>query len=537
MPNLNIRARLLTVAVGAALAPASPAAAQTALRAAAAPPAAAGAPRTAAEAAAAGAEPTIAAFWAQVRDPVLAALEAEAFTASPAVASARARLARARADWQLRAFDLAPAVTASAGYTRRRLSAAQFPGLPAAFRTQSLYDAGIDAAWEVDVFGRTRRALAAGRALEGSAAEAVRATQVGVAAEVARTYYAWRAARRELDVAERNAANQRRTRQLTLDRLAAGRGTGLDRERAESQLGTTLAAVPQLEARAAEAAYRLGALVGKDPTEVAGALAAAAPNGPPRDVSAGGQAAAVASASAPLVRTASRTGPAAPPAAGAPSAIGSDVAAWPAPPDSADLPALVARRPDVRAAARQLAARSARASAARAHYLPRVTVVAGVGRNAGAVDGLRAGDALRYTVGPVVSWPAFDLGRVRTRVNAARADVAEAQARYTETRLTALGEARAAWTTLARARDRLATLAQAAAAGDRGAGLARLRFTGGAAGFLDVLDAERSVLDAQRQLAVGEADAAVAAVALYEALGGAWAAGGPAAGRGSGRGP
>jgi outer membrane protein TolC len=474
------------------------------------------APR-AADAAAADAA-AIAAFWSQVGDPVLARLESDALAGSPAVGAARARLARAGAARRLRTFDLAPGVTASAGYTRRRLSAAQFPGIPASLRQQTLFDAGLDASWEVDVFGRTRRALAADRALERSSAEALRDVQVAVAAEVARAYYDWRGARRELAVAARNAANQRRTRQLTLDRLAGGRGTGLDRERAESQLSTTLAAVPQLEARASAAAYRLGALVGRDPDAVAGALAAAA--GPATPAAPNG---------VPVVRAALAAAPDGAAGAELPAPVGSDVDAWPAAPDSAAVAAAVERRPDVQAAARQLAARQAVVAAARADYLPRLAVVAGVGRNAGAVDGLRAGDAVRYSVGPVISWPAFDLGRVRTRVSAARADAEEARARYAEVRLTALGEAGAAWTGLARARARIATLARAAAAGDRGAALARVRFAAGAAGFLDVLDAERSVLEAQRQLAVGEAEAAAAAVALYETLGGAWAPGAPAA--------
>jgi NodT family efflux transporter outer membrane factor (OMF) lipoprotein len=448
--------------LGAALAAAAPAAAQSV-------------PAAPVDAAA------VTAFWSATGDTTLARLVDDALRANPDVRGARARLLAARAERRQTAFTLGPIVTTSSGYTRRRFNSAQAFGAPVAPPEQGVWDAGFDATWELDLFGRLRPQLAARTALAGSAQEDVRGTQVTLAAEVARLYFDLQGAARQLDVARRNAANQRRTLQLTEDRLSAGRGTAFDRERASAQLSGTLALVPTFETRVASAAYALDALVGR--------AGAAADLGAAREEEAGE-----------------------PP----------EPVPLPAPPAADALAGLASARPDVRAAERRLAARTALVRSARAEYLPRVGVGGTVGYSSLAIDAFGRGGTARYAVGPVVSWPAFDLGRVRARVDAARAESDDARAEYDRTLLVAQAEAQAARVTLERARARLAHLRDAARASERGADLARLRFEGGAAGFLEVLDAQRSLLDAQDRLAQGETDAATAFAALYKALGGAW---------------
>jgi outer membrane protein TolC len=125
----------------------------------------------------------------------------------------------------------------------------------------------------------------------------------------------------------------------------------------------------------------------------------------------------------------------------------------------------------------------------------------------------------------VISWPALNLGRVRARVDASRALEAEAKARYQQTVLRALEEAEASLVSYAKARTRLNRLEDAAGASERAADYARLRFEGGVADFLEVLDAERTTLDAENQLATGRTDATTAYVAVYKALGGTWPVG------------
>lgn len=425
-------------------------------------------------------------LWQLLSDSTLERLTDEALSGNYDVRAAEARVRGARAARRLSAFDFAPTVTSGSGFTQRRFSAAQLPGAPASFREQDVYDAGFDASWELDLFGRVRSAFAARSALAASTREGLRDVQLSLVSELARTYFELRGAQRQLVVAQRNAANQRRTLQLTIDRLVAGRGTAFDRERASAQVSTTLAGVTAIEAHIAAAGYRLGVLAG----------------GPVRI--------------APLAPD---------DAEHVEQAADDELPTLPAAPELSSLSALVRRRPDVRVAERQLAAQGALVGVARAEYLPKLSVVGSVGFNAGATDLFGKKESSRYAIGPVVSWPAFDLGRVRARVDVARAEAEESRARLAQTLLSAQAEAESAVAAYDRARARVVFLRQAATASERGAELARLRFDNGAADFLEVLDAQRTLLDAQDRLAQGDTDAATAYLALYKALGGAWSGG------------
>jgi NodT family efflux transporter outer membrane factor (OMF) lipoprotein len=440
------------------------------------PPAIPPAPRFAAAAdSVVSTDPPIETVWAQLGDSTLNRLIEEALQSNPDVRVAAARLRAARANRRLSMFDYAPTITASGSYSRSRLSRAQAPGVPDAFREGDLWDAGFDASWELDVFGRVRKTVAAQAAFEASAREDVRFAQVSLTAELARTYFELRGAQSELAVAQQNAENQRRTLKLTEDRLEGGKGTSLDRERANAQLNTTLAAIPTLEAEASDAIFRIGVLVGRPPATLEHELA-----------------------------------------------VARDLPTLPARPAVGTPEMLLRQRPDVRSAERQLAAERALVGAARTEYLPRVDVVGGIGLTSTTLDSLGKPGTSRYVVGPVVSWPLLDLGRVKTRVEATRARADEARAQYDAVVLRALQETESALVTFDRSRARLGLLRQASEASERGAELARLRYESGIADFLQVLDAERTLLEAQDQLARGRTDAATAFVALYKALGGAW---------------
>src|SRR5581483_1025042 len=173
---------------------------------------------------------------------------------------------------------------------------------------------------------------------------------------------------------------------------------------------------------------------------------------------------------------------------------------------------LVRRRPDVLRAERELAARTMLVGAAKAEYLPRLTIGGSVGYTATTFDALGDRGTPRYLVGPVLSWPFLDLGRVKARVDGAEAQAAEARARYTSAVLAALEEAETAIATYDRARARLASLREAARASERAAELAQLRFQEGVTDFLQVLDAQRTLLEAESQLAAGRTAAAVSLV-------------------------
>ncbi|PYP38286.1 MAG: hypothetical protein DMD48_09960 [Gemmatimonadetes bacterium] len=199
-------------------------------------------------------------------------------------------------------------------------------------------------------------------------------------------------------------------------------------------------------------------------------------------------------------------------------------APFPELPDSVIVPnpdALVRLRPDVRSAERQLAAGNAFVGAAKAAYLPRIALGGGLGYVSSSFDALGNANTPRYAIGPVISWPALNLGRVKAGVDVARAQEAEADAFYRKTQLQASEEIATSVVAYNKARRSLAYLDVAARASERAAALARLRFDEGVTDFLQVLDAERTMLEAQDRLAAGRTTATTGLVAVYRALGGA----------------
>ena len=414
-------------------------------------------------------------FWSDLGDSTLTMLIREAQRANTDVRIAESRLTSARAARRLAAYDLVPTITGTGSTSRQQFSIAQTPGVSSQLPTSQLWDVGFDASWEVDMFGRVGRTVKAQGALAESSQYGLEDVQVSVAAEVARTYFDLRGAQRQLAVSARNAVNQRKVVKLTEDRLAAGRGTAFDTERAKSVLYLTLATTPLLESQIALDRNRLAVLLGR------------APNALPVAVLDTG----------PLLRLPDTL------------FVGS--------PDQ-----LVHRRPDVLRAERQLAARSLFVGAARAEYLPRVTLSARAGYAATAADSLFKRGTSRLLVGPVVSFPLFDVGRVRQRVEVAQAGQEEAQATYNATVLQALEESEGSLVTYDRAHARLAILESAVRSSARAADLAQQRFEAGLTDFLQVLDAERTLLDAESQLTQGYTSAATALVAVYKAVGGTW---------------
>lgn len=413
--------------------------------------------------------------WRQVGDTILTRLIDEALRSNLNVRAAQARIENARANRSRAILDFTPSATIGASYARQRISNASFPGGSGVFPDQGVWDAGFDASWELDVFGRLMRSAEAQGALVEVAQEDLRDAHLVLAAEIARAYFELRGAQERLDVARRNSENQRKTLELTQQRLDAGRGTAFDTERAQAQLSSTLATIPSREAQVAAAQYRIGVLVGRSPAAVAAELTTVLPI------------------------------PALPEA----PVIGS--------PDS-----IVRFRPDVAAAERRSAAQNALVRAARADYLPRLTISGQAGYTASDFNALGNDGTFRYGVGPVVTWAGLNLGRVKANVRATQAREAEAEAQYAQAVLGAIEEIETASARFRSAGITVKRLEEASAASERAAELARLRFAEGITDFLQVLDAERTQLEAQDQLGQSRTDAAIAYAALYKAVGGRW---------------
>ena len=420
------------------------------------------------------------AFWRQLCDSTLDRLMEEALRANQDLRAAEARVRGARAARSGAALDFVPTVTAGGGFVRQRLSPALFPqgNASGSLPDQSIWDAGFDASWELDVFGRIRHSVKAAGELTNAAREDVRGVQVSLLAELARAYFDYRGGQEQLGVAQRNAENQRRTLELTRQRLEAGRGTAFDTERAQTQLSFTLASIPALQSAVAASQYRIAVLLGRAPG----------------------------AAGSPVVDSTGAEGlPVLPVLTAAPSQE-----------------QVIAQRPDVAAATRRAAAQQALVGAAKADYLPRFSVGGSAGFSSSTFESFGGSGTFRYVVGPGISWPLFNLGRVKAAVNASQARAEEAASQLAQARLLAREDLENALLRYRSALERVRRVEEAAAASRHAAELALLRFTDGVADFLQVLDAERTQLDAESQLAQSRTAAAAAYAALYKALGGVW---------------
>ncbi|MET0292302.1 MAG: TolC family protein [Steroidobacteraceae bacterium] len=416
-------------------------------------------------------------WWKLFDDPLLDELVASAAAGNRDVAAATARLRAARAERRERFFDFLPTITGKGSYDNVRQSALGTPGIPPGFITRDyeLFDAGFDATWEFDLFGRVRRLNESARAAAQAADAARNQVLLSVISEVARNYFELRGAQRQLTVARENAKNQSSALELVNSRLDAGSGTALDTARATAQVETTLASVPPLEASVDRAMRRIAVLTGAQPGVLAERL--------------------------------------------------KPVQALPTLPQSFVLgspEALLRRRPDIRTAERQLASATASVGVAVADLFPRISVDAGIGFTAPRFNALDDSGNDRRRFGPSLSWGLLDFGHVYNRIRAAGARSAESLANYEQTVLTALEETENALSDFSRERERLEHLTKAAEASRSAADLAGQRFEGGVSDFLTALDAYRTSLEADDQLAVSQTRTATALVAIYKALGGGW---------------
>jgi multidrug efflux system outer membrane protein len=419
---------------------------------------------------------TVERYWTGFADPLLDELVDTALAHNTDLGVAAANLQAARAARRLAGFDQYPTVTLAGSYTHNLDAQQQLPGVDQHDREFDTAQGGFDGLWELDLFGRVRRNVEAARADVGASAATLRDARVSVIAEVSRDYFVLRGLQDQLALTIRNADNQLRTLNLTRTRLEAGRGNQLDTSRAEAQWQTTLASVPTLQASIATTMYRLSVLTGRQPTALGERLSPQAPM--------------------PSLPTL--------------NAIGT--------PEQ-----LLRRRPDVRVAERRLAAATARVGIATGDLFPKVTMVGEVGYWAPTFGDFGQSEARFFSVGPSISWAAFDLGRVRARISSAKAQTDAALAGYEGAVLNALEDTEGALITYGRSQSRREALRVAAAASDKASDLARRRFEGGLIDFLEVLDAERTALSAELLLSQSRTDAAVSLVAVYKALGAGWA--------------
>ena len=414
------------------------------------------------------------AFWQGFGDPLLDRLVADAFASNHDLRIALATWDRAQAQVRGARLEQLPVVTASAEAADGRTSADQQPG---ADRDYERFAAGIDASWELDLFGRIRRTVEAERADADAAAADLAAAQVAIVGDLARGYFELRGLQERLRVARANADNQRETLRLVDARFEAGGANDFDTARARAQLEATLATIPALEAQAAFAMHRIAVLTGRTPDALLAEL------------------------SLPV-----------------------ELPALPARIDPGTPGDLLRRRPDIAAAEARLHSATARIGVATADLFPRFTLGGLLGTQAIDASALFGGESESRFVALGIDWSFLDVGRVRARIAGSEADAAAALARYEQAVLVALEDTENALVRYARARTEDAHLERAAIDSERAAALARVRFEAGATGLFEVLDAERTRLQAQDAYAAARTRSATGAVALYRALAGGWPA-------------
>jgi NodT family efflux transporter outer membrane factor (OMF) lipoprotein len=414
-------------------------------------------------------------WWSLLGEPALDALIERAFEANPDVHLAQARLREARAARGEAEAALLPEVDVSAAYRRSSATVVAPSRKGELSATHDLYQAGFDAAWEVDVFGGARRGVEAADADLQAVVEDERDLLVTLAAEVTVDYCEVVGARRQAAIARDNLEAQTRTADLVRRRQLGGFVSSLDVANAEAQMAITRSTLPGFEIAARQSLVALTVLLDRSPAELEQQLAAAAaiPGVPPV----------------------------------VPMGLPSD---------------LVRRRPDVRRAEAELHAATARIGVATSDLYPKLSITGDLGVSADRVTGLDRWSNRSWSIGPTISWPVLDFGRVRNAVHVEEARAEQSQILFRQTVLVALQEVESALVAYVQEQERHSALSEAVAANRRAVSLATTLYTQGQSGFLPVLDAQRSLFLAEDALVQSDRNQATGLAALCKALGGGW---------------
>ena len=449
------------------------------------------------------ADPLDTEWWKSFNDPVLVSLVTRAAAAAPDIRIATARLAQSRAQRGITGSDQYPAINGNSSYTRTRISkngasslfsgggasggspGAASNGLASprggAAPTMSsippfdIFQGGFDASWELDLWGRVRRAVESADASLDASREARRAQLISTVAEVARNYIALRGTQSQLRIARDNLASARDSAFLTDARSRGGLATDLDVANARAQVASTEATLPQLEQQEQQGINAIGLLLGMPPQALSAELS------PPAPV------------------------PPVPPAV--PLGLPSELAQ---------------RRPDIRQAEAQLHAATADIGLARADFYPKITLSGSASLQSTQLKNLFNIASTAYSFGPSLTIPIFDGRRIRSTVELREAQQQEAAINYEKTILQAFTDVDNALIAYGAEQRRRVALQTQVREGRRALGLAQSRYRQGVSDFLEVLTAQRTVLAAEQTLSDSTTTVSTNLVALYKALGGGW---------------
>jgi NodT family efflux transporter outer membrane factor (OMF) lipoprotein len=430
-----------------------------------------------------GAKTDLAQWWQSFNDPILNALIAQALSSNLDDKIALSRIREERAYLVISQSGLFPTMNLGGSYNRQRYSAnTPFGFFPQVLpREENTYYAGFDASWELDVFGGIRRGKQAAEAELEASVENERNVRVTLLAEVARDYVAVRALERRLQIAQANLHDQNDSLKLAQARFEQGFAPELNVFQAQSLLETTQAQVPELEDELAQTVHSIGMLLGQEPDAFEAQLSDMRPI----------------------------------PGIADPDAIAVSI--------PAGLPSdLLRRRPDIRGAEREIAAASARIGVATADLFPKFYITGNAGLESISMSDFFFSTSRMWSVGPTMTWPIFEAGRIRANIEVRNAQDEQALLTYRKTVLNALAEVEDALVAYAKERTRHQALQASAADFKRSQMLALDSYEEGYATYLDVLDAQRSLYQAQDSVAQSDQQLIDDLIALYKALGGGW---------------
>jgi NodT family efflux transporter outer membrane factor (OMF) lipoprotein len=419
----------------------------------------------------------LARWWKNFGDTNLDSYIVTAIQSNLTLRVAEAHVREARAQKGIVSANLWPSLNGNGSYSRNHYSANTFPplsrfGVPLNY---NLYDANFDAAWELDIFGGTRRAVQAATAQIGAAEYNQRDVLVSVLAEVARNYISARAYQERLAIARSNIKVEQDVLDLTSDLFEKGLGSDLDVEQSKALLNTTESQVPSLEISFDESVRSLAVLLGQPPDALMNEMLAG------KDI------------------------PITPPVV--PVGLPSD---------------LLLRRPDVQKAERDLAAATAQIGVAKADLFPKFSLTGIAGFQSTSAGNWFDYASRYWSAGPTVQWELFEAGSIMANIHVQNARQEEAFSTYQQTVLVALEDVENALTAYAKEQVRRESLRRSVAANQEALELSTQLYKNGLADFIRVLNSETSLYATQDALVESDQNVSQDLVQLYKALGGGW---------------
>lgn len=412
-------------------------------------------------------------WWGIFNDPLLERYLEQSVEHNKDIDIALANLRKARALSQEERSVLLPQIGSSAQATRSKSSEALNNNRVTGAR--SLYDATLDASWEIDIFGGTRRAVEAADARTQSIQADYQGVLLATLSEVARNYFEARGLQKRIKITRDNANYQQQTFKLVKARFDVGEASGFDLSRARGEYQLTYARVPNLEAELHAFIYALSVMLGNPPEALLDEMMQLQPLPTPPDV--------------------------------VPVGLRSE---------------LLRRRPDVRSAERRLAASVADIGAEKATLFPKFFLTGDSGSQAQKFGDLFSSAAEAWSLGSIVRWPLFEGGAIRARIKAQTAESEAALAFYEKTILTTLSDAETALIRYGRELETRKRLDEAVQSRRVSVLLATELFDAGETDYLAVLDSERELIASEDSLVVSETLSITKLITLYTVLGGGW---------------